>query len=173
MGAIATVAERDLEQMVDDKVEGKIVCEGMWSVLMDTFSFNPTPQIIKPLIDLYANKNSFTGRDIEKMGMSKVNRKRAGTTNLAKGTSWVLDNSLGRISKDLVESPVQADYLIQQYLGWVGSMGAATVDVISKAARRHESPFKSWDEFQPIRCFYSDSSNPSYMGASSTRCCAR
>jgi hypothetical protein len=121
--------------------------------------------MIKPMIDLYANKNSFTGRDIETMGMdrlSKINRKRASTTDLAKGTSWVLDNTLGHISQNLVVSPVQADYLVQQYLGWVGSMGAATVDVISKTAQGHESPYKEWHEYQPIRRFYKDASNPSY-----------
>jgi hypothetical protein len=57
---------------------------------------------------------------------------------------------------------VQADYLVQQYLGWVGSMGAATVDVISKTAQGHESPYKEWHEYQPIRRFYTDASNPSY-----------
>ena len=137
----------------------------MWHVLMDTFAFNPTPQMIKPMIDLYANKNSFTGRDIETMGMdrlSKINRKRSNTTDLAKGTSWVLDKTLGRISQNLVVSPVQADYLIQQYLGWVGSMGAATVDVISKTTQGHESPHKDWYEYQPISRFYRDASNPSY-----------
>jgi hypothetical protein len=74
----------------------------------------------------------------------------------------VLDNTLGHISQNLVVSPVQADYLVRQYLGWVGSMGAATVDVISKTAQGHESPYKEWHEYQPIRRFYKDSSNPSY-----------
>ena len=90
MGAIATVAEYDLEQMVDDKVEGKVFAERMAHELMDTFAFNPTPQMIEPMIDLYANKNSFTGRDIETIAManlSKVNRELTGPTDLAKGAS--------------------------------------------------------------------------------------
>jgi hypothetical protein len=78
VGAIATVAERGLEQMVNDSKDGKLFIERMGHVVMDTFAFNPTPQMIKPMIDLYANKDSFTGRDIETMGMdsvSKINRK--------------------------------------------------------------------------------------------------
>ena len=112
VGAIATVAEYDLEQMIDDKVEGKVFAERMAHVLMDTFAFNPTPQMIEPMIDLYANKNSFTGRDIETIAMadlSKVNRELTGTTDLAKGASQMLDNSLGHISQNLVVSPVHAD----------------------------------------------------------------
>jgi len=64
--------------MVGDTKDGAVFGERMWHVFMDTFSFNPTPQMVKPMIDLYANKNSFTGRDIETMGMdrlSKINRK--------------------------------------------------------------------------------------------------
>lgn len=34
-------------------------------MLSSTFSFNPVPQAFKPLLDLYANKDSFTGRAIE------------------------------------------------------------------------------------------------------------
>ncbi|WP_271270479.1 LPD38 domain-containing protein [Aliamphritea hakodatensis] len=165
IGAIATVAERGLEQMVDDTKDGKLFLERMGHVVTDTFAFNPVPQMFKPVLDVYANKSSFTGRDIETMGMdrlSKVNRYRTNTTDGAKYISRALDSTVGKVSENLVISPVQADYLIQQYLGWVGTMGATTVDIISKQARGHEDPAKDWTEHQPIRRFFRDTSNPSY-----------
>ena len=165
VGAIATVAERSLEQMIDDSVDGEVFAERIAHVVLDTFAFNPTPQMVKPLVDLYSNKNRFTGRTIETMGMerlSKLNRRHARTSELGKGTSWVLDKTLGNLSKNLVVSPIQADYLVQQYLGWVGTMGATTVDVISKTAQGYQSPAKEWYEYNPVRRFYRDSSIASY-----------
>jgi len=62
----------------------------------------------------------------------------------------LLENSLGRISQNLVVTSVQTDYLIQQYLGCLGPMGAATVDIISKSTQWHETPEKEWHEYQPL-----------------------
>ncbi|WP_299202596.1 LPD38 domain-containing protein [uncultured Amphritea sp.] len=165
VGAIATIAERGIEQMVDDTKHGDLFAERLGHVVMDTFSFNPTPQMVKPVLDMYANKDSFTGRPIESMGMdklSKVNRMRSNTTEGAKAISKILDATTGQISESLVISPVQADYLIQGYLGWIGSMGAATVDVIAKTAQGQQSPSKEWYEYQPIRRFYKNDSKPGY-----------
>lgn len=165
IGAIATVAERGLEQMVDDTKDGKLFLERMGHVVTDTFAFNPVPQMFKPVLDVYANKSSFTGRDIETMGMdrlSKVNRYRAGTTDGARYISQALESTVGQVSQNMVISPVQADYLIQQYLGWVGTMGATTIDIISKQARGHDDPAKDWSEYQPFRRFFKDTSNPGY-----------
>ena len=65
IGAFGTIAERTYEQIVDENVEGKVFGQRMNAILMDTFSLNPVPQMIKPMIDLYANKDSFTGAPIE------------------------------------------------------------------------------------------------------------
>ena len=165
LGAITTIAERALEQLLDDTKDGKLFAERMGHIFLDTFAFNPTPQIVKPLVDIYSNKNSFTGRQIESQSMarlSKTHRSRPNTTELGKGISHALDSTLGKLNKNLIVSPVQADYLIQQYFGWIGTMGAATADVIAKTAQGKEMPYKKWHEYQPIRRFYKDSSNPSY-----------
>jgi len=163
VGAIATVAERALEQVADDSKSGKLFAERMGHILADTFAFNPIPQATKPLFDLYSNKDSFTGRAIENMAvrrLSAVNREKASTTEGARFASMLMDGTLGKLSDDLVFSPIQIDYLVRGYLGWVGSMGAATIDVMAKSAQGIEQPEKGWTEYQPIRRFYSNSALP-------------
>lgn len=163
VGAIATIAERSLEQLVDSSKDSKLFAERMSHILTDTFAFNPIPQAAKPLFDLYSNKDSFTGRDIESMAQRRLSpelRVQSNTTDGAKYASAALGATLGKISKDLVASPVQVDFLIQGYFGWLGSIGAATVDIISKEAKGVEAPYKHWHEYQPIRRFYKDDTIP-------------
>lgn len=123
IGAIATLAERTLEQIVDDSAESKMFTESLSKMVWQTFSLNPTPQFFKPLIDIYANKESFTNAPIETAGMerlSKQERKTDQTSPLAialGGVSNALSNVLGKESE---MSPAQIDYLIRSYLGWLG-----------------------------------------------------
>ncbi len=168
VGAIATLAERTLEQLVDDKATGKLFAERLGHMLSDTFSFNPTPQLFRPIIDIYANKDSFTGRQIETMGQKRLSpslRTRAGTSGLAKVVSAVTEETFGTLLGDdssLVLSPVQIDYLIGGWLGWLGETAVATTDVAVKAMTGKEDPAKSWSEYQPFRRFYRDLSLPGY-----------
>lgn len=157
VGAIATMAERTLQQAMDDKATGKLFRERMWEMLMQTFAFNPTPQMFQPLIDVYSNKDAFTGRDIESAGMERMStglRSRDSTTAPATALSAV-----SRVFGDesaVAVSPVQADHLIKGYLGGVGATAAGWIDTMYRAATGQSSPDKAWSEYQPIRRFYRD-----------------
>lgn len=135
IGALGTLAERTYEQISDDKVEGKVFFKRFNSMLMDTFSLNPIPQMIKPMIDLYANKDSFTGAPIESAGMERLSAQERITDR----TSGVA-KALGGISAGMHKvlsfnpdaqgfSPIQVDYAIKAYLGWAGSTAVATADL--------------------------------------------
>jgi hypothetical protein len=41
-------------------------------IASDNLSMNPIPQLIKPMVDVYANWDSFTDRPIETMGMERL-----------------------------------------------------------------------------------------------------
>ena len=135
VGALGTLAERTLEQISDDGVEGKVFLSRLNSMLMNTFSLNPTPQMVKPLIDIYSNKDSFTGAPIESAGMerlSKQERQTDKTSEIAKilgGISAGMHKLLTFDMKAEGISPVQMDYAIKAYLGWAGSTAAATADL--------------------------------------------
>ena len=135
IGALGTIAERTLEQISDENVEGKVFAERLNHILMDTFSLNPTPQMVKPLIDLYANKDSFTGAPIESGGMqnlSKQERVNSKTSGLAIALGGVTEGAAKILTFNPDAqgvSPVQVDYAIKAYFGWLGATAASTADL--------------------------------------------
>lgn len=157
VGAIATMAERIAQQFMDDKATGKLFKDRMWEMLMQTFAFNPTPQLFQPMIDVYSNKDAFTGRDIETMGMERLSkglRARDTTTAAAQAVS-----AASRVFGDempIAVSPVQADHLIRGYFGTVGAQAAGMIDTIWRTASGEEAPSKALSEIQPIKRFYRD-----------------
>ena len=123
IGAFGTMAERVLEQIVDKDVEGKAFGDSVFRMLTDTFAMNPIPQVVRPLMDIYANKDSFTGAPIESAGMERLSKQERITDNTSP-----IAQALGGISSVLGDkaslSPVQVDYAIKAYFGWLG--GTAT-----------------------------------------------
>jgi hypothetical protein len=148
LGAIGTIAERTYEQIADDSVEGKVFGQRMNAILMDTFSINPMPQMFKPLIDVYANKDSFTGAPIESAGMERlskqerVNDKTSGIAIALGGISEAAHKVLTFNPDAQGMSPVQMDYFIKSYLGWMGATAVATVD-------RAVEPFQEGTKVHP------------------------
>src|SRR5690606_27873273 len=100
-----------------------------------------------------------TGRPIESAGMEKTSptlRARANSTAPAR----LISQATSLLGDDLTLSPLQADHLIQGYLGQVGSWGAGIVDTLWRTAKGEEEPAKRWHEYQPIRRFYRNLSAP-------------
>ena len=148
IGAFGTIAERTYEQIADDSVEGKVFGERLNHILMDTFSLNPMPQMIKPLIDLYANKDSFTSAPIESAGMERLSKQER-TTNKTSGVAIALGGVSEGAAKILTFnpdaqgfSPVQMDYAIKAYLGWLGATAVSTADLAVE-------PFKEGTRVRP------------------------
>jgi hypothetical protein len=148
IGAFGTIAERTYEQIVDENVEGKVFGERLNHILMDTFSLNPMPQMIKPLIDLYANKDSFTSAPIESAGMERLSKQER-QTNKTSGVAIALGGISEGAAKILTFnpdaqgfSPVQMDYAIKAYLGWLGATAVSTADLAVE-------PFKEGTRVRP------------------------
>jgi hypothetical protein len=101
---------------------------------MNQFNLNPTPQIVRPLLNVYANRDDFTGNQIESSSMQSQQPEQRYTpytsmTARFLGQLGLPDPSqlmLGRYSK---LSPVQMDSLIRGYFGWTGVMATNMADV--------------------------------------------
>lgn len=160
VGAIATMGERLLEQFVDPTVGGEKLASRMAHMLTDTFAFNPIPQVVKPLYELGANENTFTGRPIEDQSMQRLSpslRSRPDTSRLADAASRGIETSLDLVGgKQLALSPVQIDHLIQGYAGAVGAGAVGLADTVWRRASGEELPARRWSEYQPIKRFYKD-----------------
>jgi GNAT superfamily N-acetyltransferase len=146
IGAMGTFAERIAEQMFDEGAEGRVFEQSMKRMLTDTFAINPIPQMIKPLVDLYANKDSFTGAPIETAGMerlSKAERVAINTSPLAKALSQAANVFLPEATE---VSPVQTDYAIKAYLGWMGATISATSHYAVMPFSKSAYPDHNWTD---------------------------
>jgi hypothetical protein len=117
IGGIASIFERAVEQMVDKNAEGQQFASSLANILLDNFAFNPTPQIIKPLLDVYADRDPFTGRDIEGQSMERLpkeERFNERTSLVARGVGQLTSVNGGGLS------PAQIDYILRGYFGWAG-----------------------------------------------------
>lgn len=123
IGAFGTMAERVLEQIVDQGAEGKAFGDSMFRMLTDTFAINPIPQVIRPLVDIYANKDAFTGAPIESAGMERLSKQER-ATDATSPIAQALGGLSSIFGEKLSLSPVQVDYAIKAYFGWLG--GTAT-----------------------------------------------
>ena len=126
IGAIATLAERGWEYFTDPEMTGTRLGQNVTKLLGDQLAMNPIPQAFKPIIDVYANTDSFTGAPIESMGMERLQpeyRYRASTSMAARGASTA---ALGALS------PVQVEHLTRAYFGWLGSFVLGSADLLAR-----------------------------------------
>jgi hypothetical protein len=94
------------------------------------------PQLVKPVLDIYANKDSFTGRPIEGMGMERLQpemRYNQRTSMLARAASTAGNAATGVVGKPFL-SPAQLDHLVRGYFGWLGSFVVAGADMLARPA---------------------------------------
>jgi len=146
IGAFGTIAERTAEQIMDKSAEGKTFEKSLKRMLTDTFAINPVPQMIRPLIDLYANKDSFTGAPIETAGMERLSKEQRiaeKTSPLAIALSKVTNVFLPESAE---VSPVQTDYAIKSYFGWLGGTASATSHYAVMPFSKSAYPDQNWAE---------------------------
>lgn len=133
IGAAATLVERSVEYPLSDEMTGKRFRERLAAIVFSQLSMNPIPQLIKPVMDLYANKDSFTGRPIETMGMDKLrkqDRYTERTTEIARmlGALGLPDPTQLATGHWNTLSPVQIDSLVRGYFSWLGTSVTAALD---------------------------------------------
>jgi hypothetical protein len=136
IGAMATLAERGAELLMDDEMTGSRFRKSVLKIASDQLSMNPIPQLIKPMVDVYANWDSFTDRPIETMDMQRLlpdYRFADRTSMTARGTSTALNAVAGTIGGKSL-SPVQVDHLLQGYFGWLGSFIVSAGDTVFRPA---------------------------------------
>ena len=133
IGAIGTIAERSVELVISDEMTGKRFADRMRDLVMHNLSMNPTPQLVKPMIDLYANKDSFSGRDIETQGMERMrpeDRYNERTSEVGRFLGSMGLPNPAQLMMGRVESlsPVQIDHLIRGYFSWLGTSATTVLD---------------------------------------------
>jgi len=148
IGAVASSAERTVERLMEADPAG--LGKDFARIIGHTFSLNLMPQILAPIYEQGANKNSFTKAPIETPGMENVQPFLRAKPN----TSETM-RALGMATRNMPESmqinPVRTEALLRGYLNTWGMYGLMLTD---KAFFSDAGPTMRTDELPVVRRFY-------------------
>jgi Large polyvalent protein associated domain 38 len=125
------------------------------SIALTNMAMNPTPQIVKPLLDVAMNQTG-TGQPIVTQGMEKLRPEaqyNAGSTLLARGISSVGNTAARGVfgPQASFPAPVQLDYLTNAYFGWLGTMAFATADRVARGVDQAQAAVRGVPPMEPVR----------------------
>ncbi|MGN5084975.1 LPD38 domain-containing protein [Aeromonas sp. 31P] len=140
-----TIPERMVRAM-GDKDTGAQFGKAVARAIGDTFALNPTPQIVKPLVEAAFNYDSFRGGPIDSPQDLAVKAE----ARYNEQTSLLM-RELGELSG---LSPKQLEHLVIGYTGTMGSYVMATADGLIRASRPGESASWRADEIPLVKAVY-------------------
>ncbi|WP_421213449.1 LPD38 domain-containing protein [Aeromonas dhakensis] len=140
-----TIPERVVRAM-GDKDTGAQFGKAVARAIGDTFALNPTPQIVKPMVEAAFNYDSFRGGPIDSPQDLAVKAE----ARYNEQTSLLM-RELGELSGF---SPKQLEHLVIGYTGTMGSYVMAAADGLIRAARPGESASWRADEIPLVKAVY-------------------
>jgi hypothetical protein len=156
------IPERVLEYSFGDDT-GKDFVNAMSRQLLNTFSFNPIPQTVLPVVEAATNYSFFTTRPILGQGMEGIAPEFQATPTTSKTATSITDayNSVidlmpDAVAKKLRASPVILEHLIQGYTGTMGMYAMQTMDYIISANSDVPNASKRFEQMPVIRRFAVD-----------------
>lgn len=140
-----TIPER-MVRALGDKDSGAQFGKAVARAIGDTFALNPTPQLVKPMVEAAFNYDSFRGGPID--GPQDLNVQAEARYN--EQTSLLM-RELGELTGF---SPKQLEHLVIGYTGTMGSYVMAAADGLIRASRPGESASWRADEIPLVKAVY-------------------
>ncbi|MEI4980973.1 LPD38 domain-containing protein [Aeromonas caviae] len=140
-----TIPER-MVRALGDKDTGAQFGKAVARAIGDTFALNPTPQLVKPMVEAAFNYDSFRGGPID--GPQDLNVQAEARYN--EQTSLLM-RELGELTGF---SPKQLEHLVIGYTGTMGSYVMAAADGLIRASRPGESASWRADEIPLVKAVY-------------------
>ncbi|WP_323916424.1 LPD38 domain-containing protein [Aeromonas caviae] len=140
-----TIPER-MVRALGDKDTGAQFGKAVARAIGDTFALNPTPQLVKPMVEAAFNYDSFRGGPID--GPQDLNVQ--AEARYSEQTSLLM-RELGELTGF---SPKQLEHLVIGYTGTMGSYVMAAADGLIRAARPGESASWRADEIPLVKAVY-------------------
>lgn len=124
LGAISLMLPAALAESIMGHEKGSEIAKSMASFFAGMFTFDPTPQFIRPTLEVATNKNFFTWRPIENESLQKLRPEYRydERTNL---TSKYISKFLNEVA--IPVSPVQFEHLVRGYLGSLGMFASELI----------------------------------------------
>ncbi len=149
VGALfATIPERAYRLGTGD--EGlDLFTERMVRMVADTFAFNPIPQLVKPAIEQYANRNMFTGNPIiglSQQGMLAEQQYDPWTSE----TMRAMASAMPDFAPEWLRSPKRLEAATRGYFGAIGMYALGASDSVTRRALGHPDPPKKAIQDYPV-----------------------
>ncbi|MGY3959601.1 LPD38 domain-containing protein [Aeromonas popoffii] len=140
-----TIPER-MVRALGDKDTGAQFGKAVARAVGDTFALNPTPQLVKPMVEAAFNYDSFRGGPID------------GPQDMAVRAEARYNEQTSLLMRELGElsgfSPKQLEHLLIGYTGTLGSYVMAAADGLIRASRPGESASWRGDEIPLVKAVY-------------------
>ncbi|MDF2415281.1 hypothetical protein GWQ22_18165 [Aeromonas sp. 1HA1] len=140
-----TIPER-MVRALGDKDTGAQFGKAVARAVGDTFALNPTPQLVKPMVEAAFNYDSFRGGPID------------GPQDMAVRAEARYNEQTSLLMRELGElsgfSPKQLEHLLIGYTGTMGSYVMAAADGLIRASRPGESASWRGDEIPLVKAVY-------------------
>jgi hypothetical protein len=142
-----TVPERIMAYTFKDDT-GQDLMNSMRRGLLNTFAFNPIPQVAKPLVEYAANYNFFTGRPIVGQGLEgrEVQYQVGPTTT----------HSMEWLGKQLNLSPIKLEQVYSGYTGTIGMYALSLFDSILNTQADNPNASKRFEQLPVFKRFAAD-----------------
>ena len=149
VGAVASVAERAMEQILSAKANGEKFAKDFARITLDLFKLDVMPQLLKPLAEQAMNRNLFTDRPIETQSMQQL-------APFARSGPYISSTlaELGLATRDFPESlqfrPARAEALLRGYFNTWAVYGLMLTDAIVA----DDKPDMRIDQYPVLKRFY-------------------
>jgi hypothetical protein len=110
-----------------------ILADRMFQMFSDTFAFNPVPQLVKPIIEQYANRSMFTGSPIVGMAEQPL-QPEAQFTPWTSETMQELAKAMPDFAPAWLRSPKRLEAALRAYTGAIGMYILGASDQVVRTA---------------------------------------
>ena len=156
IAAVGTIVANGVEAFFGtSEMTGRRFINNVGSILADNLYMNPTPQAVRPVLDVAMNRTSQGGAIVPER-LSKLQSQEQYTpqsTLLARSISSMTSAAARAIAGPQAQSlaPVQIDYLVNAYFGWLGTMTMTVADNAVRAADQGQAMARGVKPNEPVR----------------------
>jgi hypothetical protein len=156
VGALFSTIPERMYRTATGRDSFKLLGQRLFAMFADTFAFNPTPQLVKPIIEQYANRSMFTDSPI--VGMAELNlQPEAQYTPWTSETMRALAQAMPDFAPAWLRSPRRLEAALRAYTGALGMYALSTSDAaVSTALGYPEEPSRKIYDLPVVGRFWKD-----------------
>jgi hypothetical protein len=149
----ATVPERAIRAM-SGRDDWDLFGQRMIKMFAETLQFNPTPQLLKPVVEQYANRNMFTGAPLVGFTLSNL-KPEAQYDHWTSETMREWAEAMPDFAPEWLRSPKRLEAAVRGYTGAMGMYVLGAADSVTRRALGHpDRPTKALQDYPVITRFW-------------------